>query len=145
MIESMDKVKLRYDYCEWRWEGGGEKEQRQSIDMVKLRRAYVAHRDSAKQRGIGFEFTFEEWLAVWIESGKLSQRGRKKGQYVMSRPGDAGPYRVDNVRIITVGENARDEAHRKRLSESGMGRVVSDETRLKLSEAGKRRYKGTSF
>lgn len=48
--------------------------------------------------------TFEEWLNIWEESGKISLRGNRGGQYVMSRYHDKGDYEVGNVHI-TLFEN----------------------------------------
>ena len=67
--------------------------------------AYTTHKHHAKLRGIPFLLTFEEWCAIWRESGKFAERGHCKGQYVMARAGDAGPYAVGNVRITTVSDN----------------------------------------
>src|SRR5215472_6042820 len=61
------------------------------------RYAFVVQRADAKRRGIAFSFTFEEWLAVWQQSGKWAERGHRKGQYVMARFGDIGPYAIGNV------------------------------------------------
>jgi hypothetical protein len=70
------------------------------------KRAYVAHRNAARQRGIGFDLTFDEWRSIWGD--KFSQRGRSVGQYQMCRTGDTGPYAVGNVRIDTMQANRRE-------------------------------------
>ena len=62
----------------------------------------------AKQRGIGWQLTFDEWLSIWNESGHLHERGNKRGQYVMGRTGDIGPYAAGNVYICTFAQNLRD-------------------------------------
>jgi hypothetical protein len=67
--------------------------------------AYMKHRQDAKERGVPFLFTFEEWWGVWHASGKWPLRGLRKGQYVMARFGDKGGYEVGNVRICTSSEN----------------------------------------
>ena len=72
--------------------------------------AYTDHKSHAKRRGIPFLLTFEEWCAIWRESGKWDQRGHLSGQYVMARFGDTGPYAVGNVRICTAFDNLS-EAH----------------------------------
>lgn len=74
---------------------------------------FTLQRKSARERGVAWEMTFEEWLAVWVESGKWEQRGRKKGQYVMARHGDVGPYKVGNVSIVTTEQNIREARHSK--------------------------------
>lgn len=63
--------------------------------------AYHQQRGNAIRRGIPWLFTFEQWWQVWQESGHWEQRGRRKGEFVMSRPGDRGPYSVGNVVIVT--------------------------------------------
>jgi hypothetical protein len=62
-------------------------------------------RQAARQRGIPFLLTFEEWLEIWVESGHIYERGCGLGRYVMARHGDTGPYSRDNVKIIPVEEN----------------------------------------
>jgi hypothetical protein len=74
-------------------------------EEAELRTAYYKQRRSAKYRDIEWLFTFEEWLALWLASGKLDQRGLRKDQYVMARKGDVGPYSVSNVEICTASEN----------------------------------------
>jgi len=70
-------------------------------------RAYTDQRINAKNRGIEWRFTFNEWWKIWDDSGCWEDRGRGFG-YVMSRPGDVGPYSADNVRIIPADENSRE-------------------------------------
>jgi hypothetical protein len=91
-----------------------------------LRVAFISHRSCAHYRGIGFEMSFSQWLDTWIASGKLDQRGSKRGQYCMSRFHDRGPYALGNVEIILPDENAA-RGHR--------GKIVSDETRRRISLA----------
>lgn len=74
-------------------------------EIIRLREAYRVHKAGAKSRGIEFLLSYEDWLFVWVRSGKLRRRGNKSNQYVMARRGDAGPYSVDNVNIITQHEN----------------------------------------
>jgi len=69
---------------------------------------YVNQKRFASGRGIGWEITFPEWWDVWRESGNTYNRGIRKGQYVMSRYGDIGPYRVDNGQICTAIENVKE-------------------------------------
>ena len=91
---------------------------------------YKAHKASARQRGIVFLLTFDEWWDIWGISGKWELRGRETDRYVMARFGDAGPYAVGNVRICTSQEN-NSEAHR--------GKQVSNVTRKRLSEIARAR------
>lgn len=61
----------------------------------------------AKQRGIPWEMTFDEWYGFWLESGKWHLRGKRKGQFVMARYGDVGAYALGNVFICDASENHR--------------------------------------
>jgi hypothetical protein len=80
------------------------------MDIRSAKRKYASHKGQAKKRNIDWLFTFESWIHMWINSGKWEERGNKGGQYVMSRPGDDGPYSPDNVVIKTSRENVI-EAH----------------------------------
>jgi hypothetical protein len=79
-----------------------------SADERIARRKFTVHKYGAKQRGIGFEFTFGEWWGIWLSSGHWGERGCRKDQYCMARNGDTGPYAVGNVRIITNEENRKE-------------------------------------
>lgn len=71
-------------------------------------KAYQDHRRNAAARGIEFRLSFIEWFSVWQSSGKLDQRGRGKGKYVMSRIKDHGCYELGNVHIQLFTENSRE-------------------------------------
>jgi hypothetical protein len=68
-----------------------------------VRKKFSCQKSRAKQRGIPFELTFEQWWQIWQESGHWSE-----SKYVMCRHGDRGPYAVGNVRIATASENSRE-------------------------------------
>jgi hypothetical protein len=55
---------------------------------------------------VEFRMTFEEWLAVWLESGRYHLR--RSGGWCMARYGDLGHYEVGNVRIASPAENTAD-------------------------------------
>jgi len=103
---------------------------------------YGNHRRGAKQRGIPFLISFEDWDTIWQLSGKWEQRGARKGQYVMSRPGDKGAYEMGNV-VICLAEENRAERNRnypytgKRpwVSLRTRGTTLSADTRAKMSKA----------
>jgi hypothetical protein len=111
--------------------------------LRKLRVDFHAQRSSAKERRIDFTLSFGEWLGIWIASGKLLLRGRQRGQYVMARVGDRGPYAPGNVSIITHSENIRQfqlgkivsEETCRRISAAKVGKPKSPEHRAKLSLA----------
>jgi hypothetical protein len=97
-------------------------------DMTKdiFRKRYTQHKSNAKMRGIDFLFTFEEWKYWWIATGKWEQRGKLRGQYVMRRHGDVGPYSIDNVFCGVTEENVRD---------GNLGKTDSIETKQKKSKS----------
>lgn len=66
---------------------------------------YSIQKRKAAQRGIGWEFTFEDWWKMWEDSGKWENRGVKQGQYCMSRFGDTGPYSPSNCEIRHAPDN----------------------------------------
>ena len=68
--------------------------------------AYVKHKSKAKQRGVEFLLTFEEWRDWWGDD--FDSRGRVKGGLVMARHGDTGPYALGNIYKTTCEENTRD-------------------------------------
>lgn len=93
--------------------------------------AYSDQRKSAIKRGVGWQFTYEDWVAWWMKhlgQNWFEKRGHKTGQYVMARNGDAGPYAEWNIRCALVEENHNDynyskpsqlgKPHRKRLSDA---------------------------
>lgn len=94
--------------------------------QTKFLKVYKAQKSNARTRGIAFFLTFEEWLAIWIESGKLDQRGRGAEKFCMCRNADVGPYEVGNVFIGTGRENVR---------AGNLGKLDSDETRQKKSQS----------
>lgn len=68
---------------------------------------YSNHRNRAKQSGIPFLISFDEWWVLWKPYFKLGD-GVK---YCMCRTDDKGAYEVGNVRIATAAENNA-EMHR---------------------------------
>lgn len=79
------------------------------------RHKYACHKSKAKERGIPFELTFEEWWNIWQQSGKWELRGPGLHQYVMSRINDKGGYQVNNVIIQLASQNKR---------EGNLGRII---------------------
>jgi hypothetical protein len=92
---------------------------------------YADQKSKAKIRGIEFKLTFEEWWDIWQKSGKWDQRGIRKGQYVMSRYKDHGPYEVGNVHIQTVGDNNK-EAYQYHRTPPMLGKKHSQEAIEKM-------------
>jgi hypothetical protein len=88
------------------------------MDIAKAKLRFQQHRYNAKARGIGFELTFEQWLAEWGD--KIDQRGQGIDEYQMCRVMDRGPYAAGNVFIGTPKRNGhtRRIAYAKRLTDS---------------------------
>jgi len=122
------------------------------MDMNDLWKKFEAHRRRAENSGIGFELTFEQWLGKWVESGKLAERGCHKGEYVMSRRGDTGPYAIGNVFIQSAEGNVSDaqkgklkgpqtEEHIKKIRDYRTGKSHSADTRKKIRDTIKNKPK----
>ena len=100
-------------------------------DRARKRRStlegkYNMQKRNATARGILFLLSFEQWLSIWNDSGKMEERGRGADKYCMCRYGDLGAYEVGNVFIGTGKENVRD---------GNLGKHDSQETRYKKSIA----------
>lgn len=95
----------------------------------KVYSAYLCQVSTSKRRGIEWCFTYEEWVRWWqlhLGPNWFNRRGCRKGQYVMARRGDKGPYVWWNVECKTADENNR---------EAGRGAPGSANTAAKLTEA----------
>jgi len=93
------------------------------VNMKIYNTHYHNAKHCAKQRGIEWQFTYDTWIEWWGED--IVNRGPYKGQLVMARYNDTGPYHPDNVRKITCSENTK-EAHTHM--------VFSQETREKIRQ-----------
>ena len=72
----------------------------------------------AKKRGIEWQFTYDEWVDWWGDD--IHKRGPYRGQLVMARYNDTGPYHPDNVFKTTCSQNVRDAQHHKPLMYNGL-------------------------
>lgn len=87
-------------------------EENQRRYKASPRGKYISQKINARQRGIEFKLTFEEWSWIWQQSGKWDERGCKINQYVMCRIGDTGAYEIGNVFIGLFYRNFID-GHKK--------------------------------
>jgi hypothetical protein len=78
----------------------------ENIRIAKIKYRYQRHR--ARQRGISWNLTFDEWYQWWQQTGHWEDRGITSGKYVMSRFGDLGPYSLDNIFCQTRDDNCRE-------------------------------------
>lgn len=107
--------------------------------MATSRELYVTARNSAKARGIEFHFSFEEWIGWWeqqIGPDWQTKRGCKKGQFVMARYKDKGPYVPWNVKCITTSANVSESHHHtaKLTKDQVLAIRQSPDHRLELAE-----------
>jgi len=84
-------------------------------ELRTLRDAYNVQKKTQARRKpdrtghrIQVTMTFDEWLQVWIDSGKLHLRGNGRGKFCMARKDDLGDYAVGNVEIKACEENSRE-------------------------------------
>lgn len=107
---------------------------------------YCGHIVNARNAGIDFQLTFKQWWAIWCFSGHWHERGRHRGQYVMARTGDIGPYAVGNVKIILHEINsAEGAAHRGPFTPIQRAKLIKRNKSLKsrkaLSISAKKRWR----
>lgn len=90
-------------------------EQWQFLSDLGVLDAWREQRRNAINRGIAWELTVSQFWSLWEQSGKWSQRGRKKGQYVLARLKDEGAYTLFNCWVCLGADNIREaRAHSKR-------------------------------
>ena len=103
------------------------------------------HKANAERKGITFLFTFEEWLDMWLQSGKWEERGRGPDKYCMARHNDIGPYAIWNVSIQTNKQNsafAVTHRNKKLWYTNTLNVRKSKEWRNKITHSGNSQYKG---
>jgi hypothetical protein len=124
-------------------------------ELKKLKDAYKYQKSYSKRRidrngdPIGWEFTFDEWLDVWQQSGKLHLRGTFKGAYCMARKGDIGPYSKNNVDIVLHADNTRfaksywggpSEEVKEQIRQARANQIITDEAKKKMSASHTKRW-----
>jgi hypothetical protein len=95
------------------------------------RKAYEDQRFHSLERKIEWQFTYTEWLELWLNSGKWHLRGKKKGRYQMCRYGDIGPYSIKNCYIASSECN---QEHRAKVSISTVKDIVYEYLSTKQSQ-----------
>lgn len=81
-------------------------EETRMAEVAAMKAAFKAHRGGAKQRGISFEFSLEDWCAWWLEDGRWQRKQAER--LCMARNGDVGPYARGNVYCTTTSQNTKD-------------------------------------
>jgi hypothetical protein len=106
------------------------------VDMKAFKAAYYSQvfTCSKKLDALGnpvkMHMTFEEWMDIWLKSGKCHLRGRGKGKYCMARHNDIGHYEVGNVKIIPFEENVQ-------AAQKGRPKTAETCAKLKIARTGK--------
>ena len=76
---------------------------------------YIEQKTQAKQRGVEWRLSFEEWYTFWLDSGHWEERG--SGKWMMCRFADTGPYSLENIRIDNSLGNNRERWALGKLSQ----------------------------
>lgn len=113
--------------------------QRKSERHNYLQKRYQSQKYTSSRRQIKFLLSFEQWVKIWEDSGRLDARGRVRGAYCMARLGDKGPYAVGNIKIITFDANCAErifsESTRNKMRRAQIGRKHTTVTKAKIRAA----------
>lgn len=71
----------------------------------KAKIASTAGRIDKAGNPIEMRLSFEDWLDLWLDSGKIGSMGVRRGSYVLCRKGDLGHYEVGNVFVASSLDN----------------------------------------
>lgn len=69
--------------------------------------------ESAKRRGIQFPLTLEEFTTWGHAHGYFRSKGRREFESSVDRIDQSGPYSLDNIQVLTIGENSAKERARQ--------------------------------
>lgn len=76
------------------------------VDVTRrLKRKFLTQRTNAKNRGVAWDLSFDQWRNWWLATGHVDERGRLRGQWVMARPYDSGPYALGNLLCLRAEDN----------------------------------------
>jgi len=89
------------------------------------KKKYEDQQRHAEERGIPFLLSYEDWLEMWLISGKWEYRGKCSGQYVMGRYGDVGAYSKRNCYICTVEENQKQRWDGEAISDEQAAEIIA--------------------
>lgn len=70
------------------------------------RGCYSEQKRKARQRGVAFRLSFDQWWKIWEDSGHWDERGNHHGCYCMYRPDDTSAYHIGNAAIGPFAKNA---------------------------------------
>jgi hypothetical protein len=83
------------------------------MHIAKAKRSFDQQRTGAKNRGIEWRLTFEEWCSWW--GTDIDNRGTRPWNLQMQRLCDQGPYALDNIRKGSPQQNAKTRGAMLRL------------------------------
>lgn len=63
--------------------------------------AYIQQKNQANFRNEQYELSFEQYLTIWGEN--INNRGRRKGQWSMTRYDSTQPWKIGNVFLKLMG------------------------------------------
>lgn len=72
-----------------------------------LQAVFNDRRKRARQRGIVWNLSFEEFAAFCLETNYLGLRGKTAGDMSIDRKDETLPYQAGNLQILTVSQNSR--------------------------------------
>lgn len=78
---------------------------------------YSRHKAQAKFRGEPYELTAEEYHMVWLKSGKHTEIGTGKHNWVLKRLDERAPWHVSNVAVVP--RNCYSQSKRRRYTDVG--------------------------
>ena len=105
-VNARKRIKRVYGCSYELWEelGGRERKGRLYKPGTPIS-SFRGTRNQAELRNVKWTLTLEDWWGIWQKSGKWSQRGTKKEQYVMARINKKGLFSKANVRIVKAKDS----------------------------------------
>lgn len=102
----MKKVKVSELEKRMKWRFN--KERLKNGDPEKY--AWMVLRNNARRRGINFELSLDEFRMFCKKTDYIRKKGRKSESFAIDRINESDKnigYRIDNIRVITNGDNVR--------------------------------------
>lgn len=86
-------------------------------DQIDMYYFYLQQKTQANFRNEGWDVEFYDWLTIWGD--KWSKRGRRPGQFCMSRIDNEKPWTKDNI-VIWAREELISKLTTERNTERGL-------------------------
>jgi hypothetical protein len=74
---------------------------------------FHALRSNARRRGKDFNITLDEFKVWCAENGYMEGKGKTSNSFSIDRINDLEGYHINNMRILTLGDNVRKENVRR--------------------------------